>query len=201
LLSKDERRVGSKRLYGVRPEACDEIVEFIKVTGFSIATIEKGRRAAERSKEMSGASQAGEEVRLEIRIDASRETVFALLTDSTQMKRWLAEIVEADARPGGVFRVSGTSGLTIEGTYLEVVPYQKVMFTWGGVEGLKPAQSTVEFLIEPDGTGSLVRLRIYRLRPACLGELRDYQEQLWNEAQRRFVIAAENTKPGDDDPA
>jgi uncharacterized protein YndB with AHSA1/START domain len=115
---------------------------------------------------MNDASQSGE-VRLEIRIDASHETVFALLTDPTQMKVWLAEIVEADARPGGVFRISGPSGLTIEGTYLEVVPYQKVTFTWGGVEGLTPGQSIVEFLIEPDGTGSLVRLRHYRLpKPA-----------------------------------
>jgi DNA-binding transcriptional ArsR family regulator len=43
--------------------------------------------------------------------------------------------------------------------------------------------------------------RIYRLRPESLGELRDYLEQLWDEAQRRFVIAAENTKPDDDDRA
>ena len=25
------------------------------------------------------------------------------------------------------------------------------MFTWGGVEGLEPGQSTVEFVLEPDG--------------------------------------------------
>jgi uncharacterized protein YndB with AHSA1/START domain len=105
----------------------------------------------------------GQEVRLEIRIEASPETVFALLTDPAQMKIWLAEIVEVDARPGGVFFISGPSGLTIEGTYLEVVPYTKVTFTWGGVEGLEPGQSTVEFLLEPDGSGTLIRLRHYGL--------------------------------------
>jgi uncharacterized protein YndB with AHSA1/START domain len=114
---------------------------------------------------MTDAGEGGE-VRLEIRIDASHETVFALLTEPTQMKIWLAEIVEADARPGGVFRISD-SGLTIEGAYLEVVPNRKVTFTWGGVEGLQPGQSIVEFLIEPDGVGTLVRLRHYRLpKPA-----------------------------------
>ena len=114
---------------------------------------------------MTDAGEGGE-VRLEIRIDASHETVFALLTEPTRMKIWLAEIVEADARPGGVFRISD-SGLTIEGAYLEVVPNQKVTFTWGGVEGLQPGQSIVEFLIEPDGVGTLVRLRHYRLpKPA-----------------------------------
>src|SRR5262249_22681217 len=37
----------------------------------------------------------GAEVRLEIRINASAETVFALLTDPVRMRTWLAELVEA----------------------------------------------------------------------------------------------------------
>ena len=103
------------------------------------------------------------EVRLEIRIDASPETVFALLTEPARMRTWLAELVEAESRPGGMFRISGPAGLSIEGTYLEVIPNSKVVFTWGGVEGLKPGQSTVEFVLEPDGGGTLVRLRHYGL--------------------------------------
>ena len=89
--------------------------------------------------------------------------VFTLLTDPVHMRNWLAELVEADARPGGVFRISGPVGVSIEGTYLEVVPDRKVVFTWGGVEGVKPGRSTVEFLLERDDDGTLVRLRHYRL--------------------------------------
>src|SRR6516165_9465430 len=100
----------------------------------------------------------GAEVRLEIRIDASPETVFALLTEPARMRTWLAELVEAESRSGGMFRISGPAGVSIEGTYLEVVPNRKVVFTWGGVEGLKPGQSTVEFVLEPDSGGTLVRL-------------------------------------------
>ncbi|SEF12059.1 Uncharacterized conserved protein YndB, AHSA1/START domain [Rhizobiales bacterium GAS191] len=111
---------------------------------------------------MSDTGRSGD-VRLEIRIGATPETVFALLTDPIQMKSWLAELVEADSRPGGVFRISGPPGVSIEGTYLEVIPNKKVVFTWGGVEGLKPGQSTVEFLLELDGEGVLVRLRHYGL--------------------------------------
>ena len=48
-----------------------------------------------------------QEVRLEIRINAAPETVFALLTEPARMKTWLAEAVDADARAGGVFRISG----------------------------------------------------------------------------------------------
>jgi len=72
-------------------------------------------------------------------------------------------LVEADPRPGGVFRISGPADVSIEGTYLEVVANRKVVFTWGGIEGLRPGQSTVEFLLEPDGKGTLVRLRHYGL--------------------------------------
>ena len=41
--------------------------------------------------------------------------------------------------------------MSIQGTYLEIIPNRKVVFTWGGVEGLEPGQSTVEFVLEPDG--------------------------------------------------
>jgi len=113
------------------------------------------------------ATTGSQEVRLKIRVDASPETVFALLTEPNHMKTWLAELVEADSRPGGMFRISGPPGVSIEGSYLEVIPNRKVVFTWGGVEGLRPGQSTVEFLLEPDGGGTLVRLRHYELpRPA-----------------------------------
>ena len=105
----------------------------------------------------------GMEIRLEVRINASAETVFAFLTDPARMKTWFAEFVEADPRPGGLFRISGPADVVIEGTYVEAIPHRKVVFTWGGVEGLKPGQSTVEFLLQPDGAGTLVFLRHYGL--------------------------------------
>lgn len=36
--------------------------------------------------------------------------------------------------------------------------------------------------------------RIYRLRPEGIEALRDYLERLWDDARRRFVIAAENMR-------
>ena len=89
------------------------------------------------------------EVRQEIYIEASPETVFALLTDATAIEKWQAEIVEADPVPGGVFRLAESGGMQIEGHYVEVVPCSKVVYTWGGVLGVAPGQSTVEFLLEP----------------------------------------------------
>jgi uncharacterized protein YndB with AHSA1/START domain len=106
---------------------------------------------------------SSEEVRLEIAIDASPETVFALLTDPMQLKTWLADMVDAEARAGGLFRIEDASGMVVEGIYLEVIPNAKVVFTWGGIEGMSPGQSTVEFVLEADGEGTLVKLRHYGL--------------------------------------
>ena len=92
------------------------------------------------------AKPGAREVRHEIYIEASPETVFTFLTDMTAMKKWQAEIVEADPVPGGIFRLAEPGGTQIGGHYVEVVPYSKVVYTWGGVAGVAPGQSTVEFL-------------------------------------------------------
>ena len=116
------------------------------------------------------------EVRHEIYIEASPETVFALLTDATAMRKWQAEIIEADPVPGGIFRLAEPGGMQIEGHYVEVVPYSKVVYTWGGVAGVAPGQSTVEFLLDPCGNGTLVRLRHYNLPASSF----DAHDQEWS---------------------
>jgi uncharacterized protein YndB with AHSA1/START domain len=95
----------------------------------------------------------------ETRIRATLETVFALLTETHQIMTWLAHYAETDARAGGVFCLADPSGLRVEGTYLEVIGYQKVVLTWGGIEGLRPGQSTVAFALHADCNDTVVRLR------------------------------------------
>jgi uncharacterized protein YndB with AHSA1/START domain len=110
----------------------------------------------------------------EIRIVAAPATVFAMLTDAQQMMNWLARSVTADARPGGCFCLADLNGLRVEGTYLEIVRNRKVAFTWGGIDGLRAGQSTVEFALHADGDHTLVRLRHFGLSDSaveahCLG--------------------------------
>lgn len=133
------------------------------------------------------------EVRQEIYIEASLETVFAFLTQATAIKEWQAEIVDADPVPGGVLRLAEPSGKQIEGHYVEVVPYSKVVFTWGGIAGVAPGQSTVEFLLEPQGTGTLVRLRHYKL-PASSFDAHDREWALRGLPKLKAV--AEGRDPG-----
>jgi uncharacterized protein YndB with AHSA1/START domain len=99
------------------------------------------------------------EITGEIRIRATSAIVFALLTQPREVMTWLAHYAECDARVGGVFCLANPSGLRVEGTYLEVVADQKVVLTWGGIEGLRPGQSKVAFALQADGNDTVVRLR------------------------------------------
>jgi uncharacterized protein YndB with AHSA1/START domain len=108
------------------------------------------------------------ETRHEIRTDGAPATLFALLTNARGLIRWLARDVKADPQPGGIFRLTDFGGLWIEGTYLEVTPLRMVVFTWGGIEGLKIGQSTVEFILHPDGDSTLVQLRHFGLSEAAV---------------------------------
>src|SRR5215471_14621721 len=116
---------------------------------------------------MSDDEETGE-VRLEIHIEASPKTVFAFLTEQEKLTTWLADIVDAVGRPGGRLRAAGSVG-SIEGNFVEVVPYKRVVFTWGGMQGLAPGQTTVEFVLEPAGEGTLLKLRHYNLPKPVIG--------------------------------
>lgn len=116
------------------------------------------------------------EIRHAVRIDALPAIVFAFLTDAECMMSWLAQDVKADPRPGGMFRLTDFSGFWIEGVYVKVIPYRRVVLTWGGIEGLKLGQSTVDFTLRPNGNGTVLRLRHFGLpRPAVIAHHRGWE--------------------------
>ncbi len=73
-------------------------------------------------------------------IEAPREAVFKAWTDPALIARWLgpsgvrAEVRHIDARRGGSYRIDmqGTSGSLgiVGGIYREVVPPERLVFTW-----------------------------------------------------------------------
>jgi uncharacterized protein YndB with AHSA1/START domain len=115
----------------------------------------------------------------ELRVPARPETVFALLTDPSEITRWLGHTATIDARPGGVFRVCINETDIARGNYLEVVPHERVVFSWGWEQGgapLAPGSTTVEFTLVPQGDSTLVRLRHLGLPP----ELREAHGAGWD---------------------
>ena len=67
----------------------------------------------------------------EIMIDATPETIFPFLTVPEKFKNWNGTEVELDPRPGGIFRVLTAGQYQAAGEFVEVVPNEKVVYTFG----------------------------------------------------------------------
>jgi len=128
----------------------------------------------------------------EILINTAPAIVFALLTDAQQMMSWLARDVNADPRPGGVFRLADFSGLWVEEAYLEIIAHRLVVFSWGGIEGLKCGESTVGFTLQREGNSTLVRLRHFGLSDSAGSAHRLYWKR-WGLPKLKAV--AEGIEP------
>ncbi len=135
-------------------------------------------------------------VRREVRVQARPETIFALLTDPAKYVRWKGAQANLDPRPGGIYRVQFNSRDIVRGTYVEVVPNRRVVFTWGWEAGgpVPPGSSTVEITLTPDGDSTIVRL-VHRDLPA---DAREAHAQGWDLYLSRLAVAAGGRDPGPD---
>ena len=104
----------------------------------------------------------------EIVIDATPETIWPFLTEPDKHVQWLGTVAEIDPRPGGTYRVKVGDRHQSGGEYVEVVPLEKVVFTFGWDEPNHPipaGSTTVEISLHPEGTKTRVRL-VHRGLPA-----------------------------------
>jgi uncharacterized protein YndB with AHSA1/START domain len=97
----------------------------------------------------------------EILVDAQPETVFELLTDPARHTEWQGSEAHLDPRPGGVYRVLVGGEHAAAGEFVEVVPNEKVVFTFGwDVPGhpIPAGSTTVEYTLLAEGDKTRVRL-------------------------------------------
>jgi uncharacterized protein YndB with AHSA1/START domain len=141
--------------------------------------------------------QTATEIRREIRIEASPETVFAFFTDPSRMVQWKGTTATLDPRPGGLYRVEINRRVIARGEYVEVTPFSRVVFTWGweGDENpVEPGSSTVDVTLEPDGDATIVRL-VHRDLPEA--EMQPHTDG-WDHYLGRLSQAAAGRDPGPD---
>ncbi|MEM7046541.1 MAG: SRPBCC domain-containing protein [Pseudomonadota bacterium] len=106
-------------------------------------------------------SKNNDEIIQEIFIQATPGIVFAYLTERDKLTQWFAPQADIDPVPGGDFRLRVDDQIRIEGTYQEIIPDERVVFTWGGAMGLAPGASRVEISLTAKKGGTMVRLRHY----------------------------------------
>ena len=131
----------------------------------------------------------------EVRIAARPETIFSFFTDPVKLVRWKGMKAELNPRPGGVYRVNINGRDVAKGEYLEIVPYSRIVFTWGWENSaLPPGSSTVEITLTPDGAETVVRLRHLGLP----SEHYELHANGWDHYLPRLVVAAKGGDPGPD---
>ena len=133
-------------------------------------------------------------------IAASPATVFSFFADIERWTSWQGVDGEVDLRPGGVFRVHMPGAQVASGRVVEVVPEQRLVFTWGW-EGeaspVPPGSTTVVIELEPDGAGTLLRLTHTELAPLPVAE---HHRNGWERYLERLRVRAEGGDPGPDSP-
>jgi len=98
-----------------------------------------------------------------IRIAARPETVWRYWTDPERMGDWWGAAV-LDPRPGGICQIQMGGGGTMRGEYLELEPYERIVFTFGwdatdGAPAVAPGSTRVEVTLTSDAGDTILILR------------------------------------------
>ncbi len=140
-------------------------------------------------KEVAGVALAVEQT---MRIAASRERVFELLTDAAQMGRWMP-VTMFEPRIGG--RVEFAPTAVAVGEVVAFEPPRLVAYTWDWRDRPLGARTEVRFELEEDGEGTTVRLTHTGFRAQ---ERREAHRRGWAHYGQRLKTVAEGGDPGPD---
>ena len=134
------------------------------------------------------------ELTCEVLVKADPSTIFELLTDPEQQS-WIGSDAQFDLRPGGIYKVTVLGDHPALGEYLEVVPNEKLVFTFGWDQPGHPipAGSTqVAITLIPEGEATRVRLVHSGLPEDAVND----HTQGWTTLLDRLGVVATGGDPG-----
>lgn len=114
-----------------------------------------------------------------VAIAASPQTVVPYFPDPDRYVQWMGREATLEATSGGSYRVHVRDGVEAVGEFVEVDPPRRLVFTWDweGDPVVAPGSTRVEVTLEPDGDGTLVRLRRHDLPTP---DAADHHRQGWD---------------------
>ena len=134
----------------------------------------------------------------EIEIEAPVTTVYRYLVDPALFVTWMAVEATLDPAPGGEVRWTHANGDTCSGTYTELVPDRRVVFTYGWerpeVE-IPPGSTTVEIDLVSEGP---TRTRLRLLHRGLDDLAADAHHDGWSHYLARLAAASVGAVPGPD---
>jgi uncharacterized protein YndB with AHSA1/START domain len=137
-----------------------------------------------------------EKITKEIYIECRPETLFSFFTDPEKLVRWMGTNVLLEPKLGGKYRIDVNGDDIAMGEYLEIVPNEKIVMTWGWEKSklVPPGSSTIEFLLTPKDNGTILQLTHYNLP---VEEVLSHQKG-WAHYFVRLQAVAEGRDPGVD---
>jgi uncharacterized protein YndB with AHSA1/START domain len=137
---------------------------------------------------------------LEMNIDiaARPTTVFGFFIDAERFRRWMGSASEISAEPGGALRVSYPQSGAAVGEVVELVPDERVVFTWGyqdGANGIAPGATRVTVDLRATNGGTRATLRHEGLETA---EQRSGHSAGWRHLLAQLALAASREAIGND---
>jgi uncharacterized protein YndB with AHSA1/START domain len=150
---------------------------------------------------MESTTETTEVVR-ELSIAARPETVWDFFVDPAKAVRWMGIEATLEPEPGGLYRVEVVPGTVARGTFVELEPPHRLVFTWGWeprADGetydVGPGESTIEVRLEAQDEGTLLRF-VHRDLPTA--EAAAKHGHGWDHFLPRLVEAASGRDPGRD---
>lgn len=136
-------------------------------------------------------------VERELFIDAPPAVVYELLTDEARFAEWIAPVASLDPRPGGALTWTHRNGDSVRGSFVELVPDRRVVFTFGwdrpDVE-VPPGSTTVSIDLFPRDGGTQLRL----VHSGLAGPMADAHGGGWTNYLARLRDVASGRDPGTD---
>lgn len=127
-------------------------------------------------------------------IDATIDEAFALFTEPERLRRWQAVSASVDLRVGGDYRLTVVPGSIAYGTFTEIEPGKRLVYTWGWKGGDTPPPTASSISVEFEPVGS--QTKVIMTHSGLDEEAATSHSVGWTHFFDRLVVAAKDGDAG-----